>query len=56
MGMFDSLTDFAAAVVASPVTLAAKAVEVTVDVVAAVPDVAEKAIENIEQAVDKIGK
>jgi len=45
MGLFDSLTDFAAEVITAPITLPLK-------IVAAVPEVAEKCVEKIEDAVN----
>ena len=53
MGLFDSLTDLAAEVIASPVTLTAKAIDVTIKTAEAIPEVAEKTIDKIEKAVDK---
>ena len=54
--LFDSLTDLAAEVIASPVTLTAKAIDVTIKTAEAIPEVAEKTIDKIEKAVDKIGE
>lgn len=55
MGIFDTLTDIAAEVVASPLTVTAKAVDLTIKTAEAIPVVAEKAIEKVEDAFDKIG-
>ena len=55
MGMFDFLTDVAAEVVAAPLTLTAKAVDLTVKTAEAIPVVAEKAVDKVADAFDKIG-
>lgn len=55
MGIFDSLIDFTAEVIASPVTLTAAAVDATIKTVEALPEVAEKTIEKVDRAISSIG-
>jgi hypothetical protein len=50
------LIDFVAEVIASPVTIAAKALDTTIKTVEALPEVVEKTAEKIEDAFDKVGK
>lgn len=52
MGLFDLLAD----VIAAPVTIPIKAVEMTIKSAESAPDLAEKIIENIENAIDEVGK
>lgn len=52
MGLFD----FVAEVIAAPLTIPAKALDITIKTVESLPDLAEKVVDKVEDAFDKIGE